>query len=318
VASPSRTFAAIALVLAAATAARAQESKPPAPDGPAPAPPQAPAKSPDAEPEEPPYTEGWRGGSPPGEHVTFRLMLWSVEHATALEFSNNLRTGAVTSHELGQPSHELAAGLGVEVAGGKTGWYSLDYWQLASRGSRDLPAPITVDDRTFPSGETVTSETTQHYAKLRDALDIRYRLPLGPEQCWLDFNFGPVLGLGARYEVLEVASLTLPLKDASHFFALTVIGGVRLGLDLHVSDAVTVRLGADLDSIPWSGKRRFSFTRSPSISKWRDYRVFLAFRFMFVEAQVGYRYFLSEASGSNVRQADANMQGGDFQLAFRF
>ena len=50
----------------------------------------------------------------------------------------------------------------------------------------------------------------------------------------------------------------------------------------------------------------------------RRLRAFLAFRFVFVELEVGYRYFLSEASGSRIRQADVNMQGGDVTLAFRF
>src|SRR5206468_841868 len=123
---------------------------------------------------------------PPGEHVTFRADLWFLEHQrTELELGHLYPVRAVTTRDLGLEARGTAGGLGAEVYTGKTGWLSIDWWTQQSRGDGTLERDISIDERSFAQGTAVASEITQHLVKIRDGLDIRYRIPIA-EETWVD------------------------------------------------------------------------------------------------------------------------------------
>ncbi|HZV00079.1 MAG TPA: hypothetical protein VFF73_25405 [Planctomycetota bacterium] len=270
------------------------------------------------EPEVKPYTEGWHGGSPPGEHVIIRANLWILDsQRTELEVGHEQRTLLVTSHDLGEQGHGVAGGLGIEGYGGKLGWLSLDWWTVQSRAETQLRRTITLDETIFAQGAVVDSEVTQHVVKIRDGLDIRYRIPIGDET-WLDFNFGPVMSLMFRYEAFTVSEQGSGLAVKDSLLAVSIVPGWRAGIDFHALDGFIVRVGSDVDLLPHLDHNPLSFTREPSLDAWADARAFLAVRFEIVEASVGWRYFRSLASGGHFRQAETDMKGGFLELAARF
>jgi hypothetical protein len=274
----------------------------------------------DAEPPppEPPYTEGWHGGSPPGEHVAIRGDLWAVDRQRVLlEVGHGPRTRAVVTGDLGEPTTGDAGGLGFEVYSGKTGWISLDWWMLQSRGFAALARDIQLDGTTFAQGTLVTSEVTQHLVKIRDGLDIRYRIPFGPET-WLDLNFGPVTALVIRYESFSVGALGAGPRSSDALLAVSLTPGLRAGVDLRVIDELTFRLGSDVDLLPHLAHNPLSFTRAPSLDAWADASGYIAARFLFVELSIGWRYYRSLASGGKFRQAATQMSGVFAELAARF
>ncbi|MEZ0228148.1 MAG: hypothetical protein ACAI25_05950 [Planctomycetota bacterium] len=280
---------------------------------PAPPPPSA------TEEAEKPYTEGWRGGSPPGEHVAFRAELWALsKQRSAIEIGRGLRFHPLTTTDLGHPSRGAAGGLGVELYTGKTGWLSLDWWTQQARGGTTLAREISLADVTFAPGSQIDSEITQHTLRVRDGLDIRYRIPIAAET-WLDFNFGPVSALLVRYESIEIRTLGAagPRSRAS-LLGVTLSPGLRAGVDLHVVDGFTVRVGSDVDFLPNLRHNFLSFTRAPSVDTSADARAYLAVRFQFVELAVGWRYFKSLASGGRFRHAESEMRGLFAELAARF
>lgn len=312
-----RLAALLVLVLAAAAPARADDEKKPE------------AAKPDAKPadttladtkpaDEKPYTEGWRGGSPPGEHFSIRADLWTLgQQRTALELGHLERFKAITTGDLGQPASGAAGGLGAELYTGKTGWLSVDWWAHQARGSTVLARDLSLDETTFARGTTVLSEVTQHIVKLRDGLDIRYRLPIAAET-WVDFNFGPVWSLLVRYESIDVHDRTGSPRASDALLGVTVCPGWRAGVDFHALDGFTIRIGSDGDLLPHLAHNWMSFTRAPSIDAWADVSAYVAVRFLFVEVSGGWRYFRSLASGGHFRQAASEMRGAFFELAARF
>lgn len=297
--------AAVVLLLLATSSASGEDTKPP------------PLVD---EPTEKPYIEGWRGGSNPGEHVTFRADLWFLsKQNTALELGHEGRMKAVTTGDLGHDPRGAAGGLGVELYTGQTGWVSLDWWAHQERAATTLERDISILETSFAQGSLVASEVTQHMVKVRDGLDIRYRIPIAPET-WLDFNFGPVTSLLIRYESITVKTLsgTGGPRVSEALLTVTLCPGWRAGVDLHVLDGFTVRIGNDVDLLPHLPHNWLSFTRAPSVDAWADARVYLAARFRFVELSFGWRYFRSLASGSQFRQAATEMRGVFAELAARF
>jgi hypothetical protein len=264
------------------------------------------------------YTEGWHGGSPPGEHVVFRADLWSIDRQRVLlEVGHGPRTRAVVTGDLGEPATGAAGGLGFEAYTGKTGWLSIDWWTLQSRGLAPLAREIEIDGTTFAQGTVVASEITQHIVKIRDGLDIRYRFPAGPET-WLDVNFGPVTALVVRYLSFDIHSLGPGPRSSDALLSVSLTPGLRAGIDLHATDWVTVRLGSDVDLLPHLAHNPLSFTRAPSLDAWADARGYVAARFLFVELAVGWRYFRCLGSGGKFRQAASQMSGAFAELAVRF
>ena len=100
--------------------------------------------------------------------------------------------------------------------------------------------------------------------------------------------------------------------------AVTLVPGGRLGVDCRLSEALTARVGADLDGLPWLDKRPLSLTREPSVSRWTDLRVFAGVRWLYAELEIGWRLLALRASGGRVRQADADMAGLDLAVVVRF
>jgi hypothetical protein len=265
-----------------------------------------------------PYIEGWHGGSPPGEHVIARADLWYLSmQRTLLEVGHLQHTHAATTEELGEPSTGASGGLGLEVFFGKSGWTSVDWWTLQSQGIKTLAQSETMDEVQFPEGSLVTSQVTQQFVKVRDGLDIRYRVPLGDET-WLDWNFGPVTALVVRYESYSIKTLGGGPESSDSLLAVSLTPGWCTGADLHVADGFIVRAGFDGEALPHLPYNWLSFTRAPSISAWADVRAYLALRFECIEASFGWRYFRTLASGGRFRQAYSEMSGVFGEVAARF
>src|SRR5579871_746670 len=241
--SRGRSFFACALLLAFAGLARAQDE--PLPSPPDTNPPEVsppPEKKPeppskDEEPPEKPYVEGWHSGSPPGEHVILRYDMWrpDLDRGAEFEFGKHRpRVGVVTTKELDYPRREVVPGGGVEVYTGKMGWFSFDYWQLDLSGRAfALDAPHVVNHTSFAQGEVVTGETSQHYAKLGDGYDVRYRIPLGDDVSF-DIMFAPILLLAIRQESIDVRSLQAFKRGGGEYTSIVLVPGLRLGVDLHL------------------------------------------------------------------------------------
>lgn len=303
---------------------------PPAPS-PAPSPEPAPEASPSPPPEEKPaapYTEGWHAGTPPGDLFHVRLEYWLADthRGAAFEFDHNgRRVGAVHAHSLGFACVQPVFDGGIELDAGDYGWYSFDYWQLVGNKTHVIEdGDHLYVDTLFPRGDVVRSQLEQHYAKLRDGVDVRYRFPLG-EGSSLDLVFGPVLALCARYESLDVKSLVGPRSDGSHYFALTIVPGGRLGLDLHATSWLTARIGADIDWLPeLPHVEPLSLTREASVRLWHDVHAFFAVRVFFLELDAGYRFFEAYSGkgvspgGGRTREGIATMKGFDCGVSVAF
>jgi hypothetical protein len=267
--------------------------------------------------EQKPYTEGWHGGSPPGERFTARAELWALSmQKTLLEVGHLQHTRAVTTDALGEPTTGTTGGLGIEGCLGKSGWLAVDWWSLQSRGLTTLGESETLDETNFPEGTVVSSQVIQHFVVFRDGLDIRYRIPEGDET-WIDLNFGPVSALAVRYESFSVRAYNGPASSDA-LLAVTLTPGWRGGVDLHALDGFIIRIGTEGEILPHLPYNWLSFTREPSVSSWADASAYLAVRFEFVEVSFGWRYFRTLASGGHFRQADSEMKGIFGEVAARF
>jgi hypothetical protein len=264
-----------------------------------------------------PYTEGWKGGSPPGERATVRADLWELAlEQTKLQLGHLQPIRPVTSSDLGLPREGWAGGVGAEVYTGRTGWLSIDWWTTQTRFEAPIQRDFSIDETPFQQGSLAVSEVTQHIVKIRDGLDIRFRVPLG-EETNLDFNFGPVSALLVRYESISVKVPNGP-QQGDALVTVTLCPGWRAGIDLYLPESILLRIGSDVDLLPHLSHNWLSFTRAPSVDAWADARAFVAFRFQFLEVMGGWRYFRTLASGGHFRQAESDMRGPFVELAARF
>jgi hypothetical protein len=337
------TLAAVLACLVLPAAARADDDRKPialpsplpkeapAPE-PTPSPPPdatAPARAEAPKPEDVPYTEGWHAGSPPGEHFSVHLEYWDADMKRGTEFEfdhGGRRVGVLRTTSLGYGATQPVWSGGAELDAGDYGWYSFDYWQVVLSGRTHSigDGDHIFVDTLFPNGDLVQSRDEQHYARLRDGVDVRYRIPLD-EDVAVDLSFGPVLGLALRYESLDVNSIVGPRSDGSHFFALSIVPGTRLGVDLHLPARVTLRAAADVDWLPeLPHVNPLSLTREPSIRMWHDVHAYLAARFWFLELDAGYRFFeaysgkASTPGGGRLRHGNAFLRGFDAGVSVRF
>jgi hypothetical protein len=249
-----------------------------------------------------------------------------MRRGAAFEFDHDgRRVGALHTRSLGYGTTQPVFDGGAELDAGDYGWYSFDYWQLVLSGrTHALTESHTFVDTVFPQGDVVESHVEQHYARLRDGVDVRYRFPLGEESNF-DINFGPVLGLGLRYESCDVRSIVGPRSDGSHFFAMTILPGLRLGADLHLPARITVRAACDVDWLPsMPHTNMLSITREPSVTQWHDVHTYLAVRAWLFELSAGYRYFEAFSGknntpgGGRTRVGNAAMRGLVFAASVAF
>ena len=66
-----------------------------------------------------------------------------------------------------------------------------------------------LNETTFTAGDRIASEVTQHLVKIRDGLDIRYRVPIGSET-WIDGGLPPGVTSGGA-QAPYVASASVPV-----------------------------------------------------------------------------------------------------------
>jgi hypothetical protein len=333
--SRASSLGASLLLLATIAVARADDGKStPSPTPvptptPTPAAPQpSPAPTPEAEKPPAPYVEGWHAGTPPGDRIHLWAEYWLAytRRGAGFEFDHDgRRVGVLHTRSLGYGTTQPVFSAGGELDAGDYGWYGGDYWQLVLAGrTHALSEGHTFVDTLFPQGDVVQSHVEQHYARLRDGVDVRYRIPL-EEDSSLDLCFGPILGLGLRYESCDVRSVLGPRSDGSHFFAMTFLPGLRLGVDLHPPARITVRAAADLDWLPhMPHTNMLSITREPSVTQWHDVHAYLAVRTWFVELSAGYRYFEvfsgknNTPGGGRLRVGNAALLGLDFAASVAF
>ena len=101
------------------------------------------------------------------------------------------------------------------------------------------------------------------------------------------------------------------------FTSISLVPGLRIGVDLHLPLKFTLSVGGDFDWLPELPHAPFSFT-DPRVTKWEDARGFVGVRWFFLEASFGYRHFKALSQGPTVRTASARMDGIDVVVAARF